>query len=130
MLLIPATIIFTSYARNTNDEVLSNQLNLIGNTVLNKAEEMYVLGSGSWVTIDANIPDAVEYVYIANGDELVFVYDTVNGRSNAVFFSQRFKLNNGTTGGCVVNCTLPWSSGANQIRIELKGLDIQLKKVN
>lgn len=129
MLLIPATLVFTSYARSTNDEVMAHQLGVIGNTIMAKAEEMFVLGTGSWVTIDINIPNSVTNVEIANNNELVFTFDTVAGPSNAVFFSPKFDINNGTD--CAgITCNLNMVPGLNLIRIELDGFAVNIKKMN
>lgn len=128
LLLIPATILFTNYARNTNDEVVSNQLTLIGNSILSKAEEMFVLGAGSWTTEEIVIPNSVVGSIIVANKDLVFVYDSYNGRTDAVFFSYRFDINNGTD--CTTFCNMSFTPGINKVRIEYRNNAVQIRKVS
>lgn len=126
MLLIPATMLFTNYTRSANEEVLANQLNMIGQRIMNKAEEMYVIGTNSWSTIETTFPDSFESATFYNGSDLVFRYATGSGYSDVVFFAERFTFTNGT---CNSDCNLSFSTGVNRIRIELIGSEIELRKI-
>ena len=128
LLLIPATILFTNYARNTNDEVVANQIALIGNSILGKAEEMYVLGAGSWTTEEIIMPESLAESVISGNQDLVFRYDSFNGRTDAVFFSYRFDINNGSN--CSDPCSLGFTPGINKVRIEYKNNSVQIRKVS
>jgi len=126
MILIPATILFTNYTRSANEEVLANQLNMIGQRILNKAEEMYVVGADSWSTIEATFPESFESATLYDGKDLVFKYGTSGGYSQVVFFVDRFTISNGT---CNTNCTFDFTTGVNRIRIELIDSKIELRRI-
>lgn len=130
LMLIPATMLFLSYSKSTNTQVISSQFNLIGNTIINKAEEMYVIGKGSWVTLEVTFPEALKGAEINGGQDLVFNYTGVNGESQAVFFVDRFRMSNGpapTT--CNSICSLPFTPGLNKIRIEYDGIAVQIRRI-
>lgn len=129
LLLIPATMLFMNYARSTNDDVVSNQLALLGNSLLGKAEEMYVLGAGSWTTEEIVLPESLAESYIASNSDLVFRYDSFGGRTDAVFFSYKFNINNGTS-TCVDKCEIGLTPGINRVRIEFKDGAVQIRKVS
>lgn len=97
LILIPALVIFFNYSKTTNDQVVSNQINLIGNEIMGAAEEMHVIGPGSWVTLDVSFPTTFDKAVIRTngGEDLVFHYSSPGGMSQAVFFPQRFNFKTG-----------------------------------
>ena len=130
LMLVPATMLFLSYSKSTNSQVVASQLDLIGNTIINKAEEMYVIGKGSWVTIDVNFPESLKTAEIDEGENLVFNFTGVNGDSQAVFFVDRFRIANGPQpNSCSDTCALTFTPGLNRIRIEYDGIVVQIKNV-
>ena len=130
LMLVPATILFTNYTRSTNDEIVANQYNVVGNTILEKAEEMYVLGEDSWVTIEVMIPESLLNATLEdNGRELVLIHTSTSDTSSTVFFTTRFYLNNGTA-TCGSNCALYFNPGLNRIRIQMKSGEVEIKRVN
>jgi len=130
LMIIPASYLFINQTRLTGDEITSGQLDQIGNAIRDKAEEMYILGQGSWTTITINLPDSVRETYIAGEEDLVFSYDTRRGRAQAVFFMDRFSITDGT-GNCDPECYLDLTPGVNEIRISSQGAGVvSIRKIN
>lgn len=129
ILIIPSTILFMNYTQNTGDEVLSNQLDYIGNTVMSEAEEMYVLGTDSWSTVNVNLPNSFQNAEIYNEQDLVFNYQSRRGPSQAVFFATRFNM---TEKGedCTSSCELNVSRGSNELRIRSEGDTVTFETIN
>ncbi len=133
LMIIPASYLFLSQSRLTTDQIVSGQLDQIGGTIIGRANEMYSLGRESWTTINVNIPENIRSAYIANNEDLVFTYDTRQGRSEAVFFVTRFQITNSTsTGYCTADiCNLNLNPGMNEIRIMSLGSGVVgITKVN
>ncbi|MDD9954547.1 MAG: hypothetical protein OXR66_09540 [Candidatus Woesearchaeota archaeon] len=97
-LLIPAVIFFYSYSKSSDASAVSSQINDIGLQALSHVQSTYALGRNSRQTMEFNMPDVVQHVYV-NGQELVFVYETELGRSEAVFFSTIPMITNDTIDG-------------------------------
>lgn len=122
IMIIPAVMLFFNYSKTTNDQVISSQLNLIGSQILSTSEEMNVLGTGSWVTLNINFPDSLINASVNNdGQDLVFKYYTTNGESYSVNFAQRFKFAVGAGQCDTGTCDLGFNVGKNSVRIESLG---------
>lgn len=122
IMIIPAVMLFFNYSKTTNDQVISSQLNLIGSQILSSSEEMNVLGTGSWVTLDVNFPDSLINSSVDNnGQDLVFKYYTTNGESYSVNFADRYKLLVGSSKCQAPICDLGFKPGKNTVRIEALG---------
>jgi len=83
-ILIPGVLFFYSYSQT--DTGSTTQLNDIGLRAIATVKETYALGTGTWRTFEFIMPESVIDVYVDNS-ELVFVYETPHGISEAVFFS-------------------------------------------
>ncbi|PIN80803.1 hypothetical protein COV13_02970 [Candidatus Woesearchaeota archaeon CG10_big_fil_rev_8_21_14_0_10_32_9] len=129
LILIPSTMLFLNYSKSTTDTITSGQLNLIGTTLQNKAEEMYVVGKGSWVTLEFSFPQSFQEAGINTGNELYFTYSTAKGVSQVVFFFDRFNITSITNTSCSTYCNLNFSEGINKIKIESNGSQVIVKKV-
>lgn len=132
LVLTSGTLILANYSRSISDQVISNQLSIIGNTVMNGAESMYVLGNESWMTIEFSLPNVIDSVNV-NGDmDLVFSYYNSVGVSNVVFFSDKFNLSNGTY-PCdetyEKSCSLGLTPGINRVKIKSEGNYVAITKV-
>ena len=117
LIIIPAIAIFLSFTSNNTEEVTANQINLLGSSIMTKAEEMYVIGKGSWVTMEVNVPADFQNAGINENQDLYLNYSSSIEDSQAIFFSTRFEINNGED-DCFVHCNLPLVAGLNRIRIE------------
>ena len=86
-ILIPGTYLFYTNTLRQSDEATSDVINKIGNEVVNSAKSMYFVGERSWVTLEVVFPETVVDYYILDATEFVVVYDTQEGRTESVFFS-------------------------------------------
>jgi hypothetical protein len=85
-ILIPGVLFFYSYSSGSNSGTTSSQLNEIGLRMVAVVKSTYALGIGARQTVEFVMPSTVTRAYADNA-ELVFVYETPNGPSEAVFFS-------------------------------------------
>ncbi|MBN1377312.1 hypothetical protein JW949_03190 [Candidatus Woesearchaeota archaeon] len=130
-IIFPAAILFYNYSQTSNIEVMESQINVVGNKILDRAEAMYSLGEGSWVQLEANIPDIVNNIYFIPKEEMVVAYKTQQGVEETVFFTD---LNittpyNFTDSGVVLyNISDDFHTGLIKVKIESRGdyLVIQL----
>ncbi len=98
-ILIPGILFFYSYSRSSASGVESGQYAKLGQQMLSTALESASQGQGSWLTLDADIPKSVaDITVVSGGAELVISYQTGDGSSEAVFFSDTtLSANNATT---------------------------------
>lgn len=124
LLIIPSTVLFLNYSQSTGDEVLSSQFNFIGNNLVSKSEEMFVVGKESWSTVDVNLPNSFQNATIVNQEDLVFTYQSRRGLSQAVFFVSRFNITslNATDEPCIQNvCIVNLEQGPNSVLVRSLG---------
>ena len=120
-LILPASFLFFDFSKGSEDAVVASQVNRIGNRIVSSAEEMYVLGDDSRVTLDLVMPDSLESMEIYGERELVVSYYTQTGLSQAVFFSD-INMTNGTATDCNPGpCPIDVGPGANAVRVESEG---------
>ena len=129
MVLIPATILFLNYSKSTSDGVIANQLNFAGLEIYENAEKMFVIGKGSWVTLEINMPDSYKDGGIVGNNEMFFTYSTSQGESQAVFFFDKFYVSNGRD-ECNSYCDLSFNPGVNRVRIESNGTTVFIRKMS
>lgn len=87
-ILIPAVFFFYQYSKSDAGASTSAQVNDIGLRMVSTTKSTYALGNGAWQTMEFVMPETVTRVYVTpNKDELVIVYDTVFGPTDAVFYS-------------------------------------------
>ncbi len=77
-ILIPLSILYYQHVYNMNTDVKAEQLQKVANEVVDKAEEVYYLGSPSKITIKAYIPNDIEDIKI-NSNEINFKLKTSSG---------------------------------------------------
>lgn len=119
-LILPASFLFFDFSRSSEDSVISSQINRVGNDILSSAEQVYVIGNNSRVTLDLVLPDSLESVVIYDEVELVVSYYTQTGLSQAVFFSD-VNITNGTARCHPSPCPVPLGPGSNNVRISSRG---------
>lgn len=131
LVLTSGTLILANYSKSINDQVIANQISIIGNTIMNNAESMYVLGNESWITIEFSLPNALDTVSVNLNTDLVFSYYTSNGLSNIVFFSDKFNLSNGLIYPCDVSdsCSIDLTAGINRVKIKSEGEYVSILKM-
>lgn len=120
-LILPASFLFFDFSKSSEDSVISAQINRVGNEILATAEQVYVIGNNSRVTLELVLPDILESVIIYEEAELVISYYTQTGLSQAVFFSD-LNITNGThrcPSGSPCNVFL--TPGMNNVRVSSRG---------
>ena len=85
MIIIPGTMLFYQFSKSSNQQVVSTQVDRIGNEVIKNAEILYFLGDGSRIKISLQIPRPVSNISI-DDEEIVIDYLSYNGKNSAVFF--------------------------------------------
>ncbi len=123
-IIFPAAILFYNYSQTSNIEVMESQINLVGNKILDRAEAMYSLGEGSWVQLEANIPEIVKNVYFIPKEEMVIAYKTQQGIEETVFFTDlniTTPYNFTDSGVTLYNISDDFHTGLIKVRIESKG---------
>jgi len=125
MLIVPASFLFLGYSSSQEDTIVSAQINRIGNEILTKSEEMYVIGNNSWMTLELTLPSNFQNATIYGEKELVIDYFVRTGYTQAVFFSD-VNITNGTH-RCIANpCSVRLTPGINNVRILSRGDYISL----
>ena len=80
-ILIPLSILYYQHVSNMNTDVKAEQLQKVANEIVDKAEEVYYLGSPSKITIKAYIPNDVKDIKIGS-NEINFKLKTSSGISD------------------------------------------------
>lgn len=94
-ILIPGIYFIYDYSKGDSD-VKYAQMSKFGRELLSTAEKVRSQGAGSWLTLDANLPEEVVQVNVTGeGRELLLVFRTFQGESSVVFFSD-IELTNST----------------------------------
>jgi uncharacterized protein (UPF0333 family) len=95
-ILIPGIYFFYTYSQSSTAGVASAQFNKMGQEMLTTAQKTIAQGTGSWLTLDVNIPENVVDINVSctnlgpplsGCNELVIYYNTEAGMTTAVFFS-------------------------------------------
>jgi hypothetical protein len=84
--LIPAVLFFSSYSKTSQAGSTNAHLNDVGLQMVAAVKNTYSLGLSARQTVEFSMPEEVRQVYVDNY-ELVFVYETPQGMSRAVFYS-------------------------------------------
>lgn len=118
-IIVPATLLFYNYSKESGQEIADAQITKIGRSIVDTAESIFYSGQGSKTLLELNIPDNIGSAQIIGGRELVFNITTNFGISEIVFFSP---VNITTeSSDCDANvCRIPGlsSSGLKKVKIE------------
>ena len=86
LIIVPGTSLFYTYSKNSNHQMVSNQITRIGNEILKNAEVVYFLGKDSRIKMTLNFPRTMQSINIS-GEELSISFQSYAGYNEAVFFS-------------------------------------------
>jgi hypothetical protein len=133
-LILPASFLFFDFSKSSEDSIVGSQFNKVGNEIVTSAEEVYVIGETSRITLEFVLPDVIDNVTIFGERELVIDYYTQVGLSQAVFFTD-VNITNGThrcTGlsGNPSSCTLYLTPGQNFVRVTSKGDYVSIERTS
>jgi len=121
-IIIPGSAMFYKYTNDSNERVVSGQINWIGNAIVSDAERIYTSGKNSWTTLDITFPESTQRAYVSDDYELVIEYMTPRGITEAVFFSDVDIYDNN-------DGSISTGSGYISIKIESKGDHVIIKKI-
>lgn len=125
LVIIPTSFLFLSYSKNSEDAVVSSQINRVGTDIMQSVEEVFIIGNNSWVTLEVSLPSNVKNVTIYGESELVIHYFSQTGVSDAVFFSD-INITNSTN--CLTECVVDLTGGKNSLRVSSLGDEVSLTR--
>lgn len=129
-LILPASFLFFDFSKSSEGSVISAQIDRTGNEILSSAEQVYVIGNGSRVTLELTLPETLTSVKIYDEAELVFKYFAQSGESEAVFFSDvNIALDTSRCDAITAptGCDLLFKPGVNTVQISSRGDYVSLK---
>jgi hypothetical protein len=122
--LIPGILFFYAYSQSGTSATTNSRINDIGLQIVTTVKSTYAVGTGAWQTVEFIMPDTVTRVYV-NQTELIFVYDTESGPSEAVFFSP-INMTASNTDGNISSV----HGGATKYRISSRGQTIFINETS
>ena len=133
VVLIPGSYLFLNFSKGSSEQISSNQLNLVGRDIINKASEMHTLGKDSWTTIEFSLPNNFLGGYIVDGTDMYFNYSTDSSitdvsASTVVFFPVGFNISNNASQACTDECSLNLVPGMNKLKIWSRGDYVSIVK--
>lgn len=128
LMLTGVAMVYLSYTRGSSDSVRLQQVNAIGETILQQASRVYGLGSNSWISVDVSMPEGVQDVYTVENNTLVFDVSTSNGIVSQPVFSTIpiFGVNQSGVRWYITNGTVI-HSGATRLRITSNGANVTIQ---
>ncbi|MBU1200986.1 MAG: hypothetical protein KJ583_04200 [Nanoarchaeota archaeon] len=123
-IIVPGSMLFFNYSKESNEKLTASQVNKIGNNIVNQAEDIYTIGKNSWTTIQTDFPTTATNAYVVD-DELVITYNTPRGTTEGVFFSN-VPIQGGYANGSI---SPDFHHGFMSIRIESKGDYVLISEV-
>ncbi|MBR9692833.1 hypothetical protein GOV07_02765 [Candidatus Woesearchaeota archaeon] len=95
--LLPGIYLLYTHNQSSSSDISGAQYALLGEELISAAKKTVAQGDGSYITVNARLPDNLLNINISNGGkELVMIYQTPYGPSRSVFFSDSVILANGT----------------------------------
>jgi len=83
LMIVPLIILYYTYITNSNDEIISSQVNQLAKGIVDSAESVYFLGEPSQTTLRIYIPNRIIGASLDN-KEVVFNVSTKSGISQIV----------------------------------------------
>ncbi len=129
--LLPGVYFFFTYTKSNIEGTTNDRLNDIGLQMLSTAKSTYALGAGARQTIEFVMPQNVQSIQLQkNGTELVFVYDTPYGLSEAVFYSNVQLVNaSGVADINYINLTVEPHPGVSRYVFESYSSNVSVSEV-
>lgn len=109
VITIPLILVYNTQYKGTNQQIISNQADQLGQKIIDTAESIYYLGQPSKTTIKAYMPKQIDNITII-GNEITFNVIVSGGIDEVV------KLSN-----VPMNGTLKSSAGMHYITIQSVG---------
>jgi len=109
LIILPLIIIGFLYSSESEDQIITSQINQIAKKLVDSAEEVYYYGAPARTVVDIYIPKNIKSAIIT-GNTILFKVQTVNGITDIAYSSP-----------VAINGTIPNSEGLKHIKIEAKG---------
>ena len=114
VILLPLMVFFYKYSLDTNDQVISQQIDQVAKKIVDNVDAVYYLGEPSQTVLKIYLPGQVKNATLAR-NELVFTINTRSGLNEIVQIS---KVN--MTG------TLSHSQGIHYLTIKATGQSVHI----
>lgn len=79
ILLIPASYLFYEFLSKSSEEIISNQIDHIGNRFVENSRKMYYYGNNAKIQIDFIFPDKIHNMSIEQNNLLIIEVNTQYG---------------------------------------------------
>lgn len=124
-ILVPASYFVLDFAADITQQSDNRRAVLLGADIVSTVREVYASERGSFITLDAGVPDFFLNGTIHDNEEIVFRLATSRGETDMVFFTQGINVTNGSS---CSTCQLPLEAGFNRLRIYNNGSTIHIKE--
>ncbi len=122
-IIIPGIYFFSLYSQQSASTLAANQYAKLGQDILATAVETLAQGKGSWTILDTLVPKSVQNITTSSdGKELIITFNTPDGPSDTVFFSDEVNLSGGGVDGSLYasrvhsgRLTLQFYAGSNDV---------------
>lgn len=133
VLMISSSYLVYDFTQSETDQGAMQQVASIGYRLIDQAANMYVYGSGSFITLQASLPQAIQDIYIAENSTVVFELATGQGIAPVYVFSDIAINGTESMGGQevrIVNSSRSINPGTAQFRVTSKGdwVEITIKQ--
>ena len=78
LIIIPMVYLFSTNSLSQSEELITKQIEQIGNKITDNAETIYYMGTPSKITLEEMFPDKIVDIEIVNNEQLVFYYSDKN----------------------------------------------------
>jgi hypothetical protein len=85
ILLMPAMYLFYEFLSQSSEDIISNQIDNIGNTFAENARKMYYYGNNAKINVDFSFPDKIYNMSIEQNSYLIINVNTQNGIKEFMF---------------------------------------------
>ncbi len=114
IVLLPMIYMFQGYSTKSSEQIVTSNIAVIGNDIVNAAESVYYMGSDSRLTLDETMPEGIKNITLTR--------DWDKGINEVVF---ELRNNNTIAFFCNVNIdgsfdTSDFSAGLKRVRVEAK----------
>ena len=126
-IIVPTTYLLFRYTSESNVQIIDSQINQIGRKIIDTAKSVYFSGEGAKITLEINMPENVDDIYILAKRELVFNITTELGKSQLVFFSSNdipITADDSSSTDCIndIRCDLSSIAGFGLKRVKIQSL--------
>ena len=124
-IIVPSSYFILDFASDITQQSDNRRAVLLGSDIVSTVREVYASEKGSFIVLDAGVPDFFLNGTIYGNEEVAFRLATTRGETDMVFFTQGINITNGTS---CTTCQLPIEPGFNRLEIYNNGTSITITK--